>query len=123
MRNRASFDSISSGTAQDEVLSYRIPAAPHPEPGPEGLSRRTHGGSTPDLWLGGLAAVIGGGVWIYDRHWQPGVLVGLMSWSALAFIYPLPAWLFDWPQVRWVDAVSNGIDLLDMIVGVLSIFS
>ena len=78
---------------------------------------------SPDLWLGGIAVVIGGGVWAYDRHWQPGVLVGLVSWSALAFVYPLPAWLFGWPQVRWTEAVWNGIDLLDMIVGVLSIFS
>ena len=77
----------------------------------------------PDLWIGGIAAVMGGSAWAYDRHWQAGALVGLVSWSALAFIYPLPAWLFGWPQVRWVDVVTNGIDLLDVVVGLLSIFS
>jgi len=99
---------------------------PHPERMrvSECVEGRTGGlWRSPDLWIGGIAAVIGGGVWVYDRHWQPGVLVGLVSWSALAFVYPLPAWLFGWPQVRWTEAVWNGIDLLDMIVGVLSIFS
>ena len=90
----------------------------------ECVEGRTIGGwRSPDLWLAGIAAVTGGGVWAYDRHWQPGVLVGLVSWSALVFVYPLPAWLFGWPQVRWMEVLCNGIDLLDMIVGVLSIFS
>jgi hypothetical protein len=77
----------------------------------------------PDLWLGGVSAAMGLGAWAYDRHWQMGALVGLAAWPILTALYPLPAWIFDWPQVRWTDAILNGLDLLDLIVGLLSIFS
>ena len=78
---------------------------------------------SPDLWLAGLAVAIGLGAWIYDKHWQAGMLAGLVASPILNVIYPLPAWLFGWPQVRWMDVVGNTVDLLDMIVGLLSIFS
>ena len=77
----------------------------------------------PDLWIGGLTAAIGLGAWAYDRHWQVGALAGFVAWPAPTTLHPLPAWLFGWPQTRWIDAVTNGIDLLDVIVGLLSIFS
>jgi hypothetical protein len=65
------------------------------------------------------------GAWAYDRHWQIGVrvLVGFAAWPFLTALYPLPAWIFDWPQIRWIDAILNGLDLLDVIVSLLSIFS
>ena len=77
----------------------------------------------PDLWLGSVATAIGLGVWAYDRHWQSGALAGLAACPFLAVIYPVPAWLFGWPQPRSIDLAGNVIDLLDVIVGLLSIFS
>jgi hypothetical protein len=47
----------------------------------------------------------------------------LVGWPFLSALYPLPAWLFGWPQIRWAEAVWNGIDLLDTVIGLLSIFS
>jgi len=77
----------------------------------------------PDLWLGGAASVIGLGVWAYDKHWQSGVLVGMAALPFLGVLYPLPAWLFGWPQARWIDLASSAFDLLDLVVGLMSIFS
>jgi hypothetical protein len=41
----------------------------------------------------------------------------------LGVLYPLPAWLFGWPQARWIDLAGSVLDLLDLIGTLLSIFS
>jgi len=70
----------------------------------------------------GAASVIGLGGWAYDKHWQAGVLIGLTALPFLGALYPLPAWLFGWPQARWFDLAGSVIDLVDLVVGLLSIF-
>lgn len=87
----------------------------------EGRTIRLH--RTPDLWLGGVAAAIGLGAWAYDRHWQVGALAGLASLPVPSVLYPLMGWAFDWPPARPIDWVWRVVDLLDIIVSLLSIFS
>src|SRR5262249_53910826 len=76
----------------------------------------------PDLFLLGLAATIGLGVWAYDRHWQSGALGALIVLPLLGVLYPLPARLFGWPSARWFDLAGSALDLMDTILGLLSLF-
>lgn len=92
------------------------------------VSERVEGHTTglrhrADLWLLGVAAAIGLGVWAYDRHWQPGVLSALVALPLLGVLYPVSAWLFGWPQARGLDVAGSTFDLIDMILGLLSLFS
>ena len=112
-------------------LSARRPSTPRSGARDEGrvLSMSKEEGRTielqrsPDLWLGGAAAAIGLGVWAYDKHWQAGLLAGVATLPFLGVLYPLPAWLFGWPQARWIDLASSAFDVLDLVVTLLSIFT
>jgi hypothetical protein len=74
----------------------------------------------PDIWLGGIAVAIGLGVGAYDKSWQSGLLVDLASSPCLAIVYALPAWMFGWPQVSWVNTIDGFLNLLGLIGTILS---
>jgi hypothetical protein len=77
----------------------------------------------PDLWVGGVAAAIGLGAGVYDRHGHSGIVFGSLAYVLLCYVYPLPAGLFEWPQGWCIDVVRNAVDLLDFINLVFTIFS
>jgi hypothetical protein len=77
----------------------------------------------PDLWLGGIATAIGLRVWAYDKHWQAGVLAGLVAMPLLGVLYALLAWFLGGPRASEIGVVVNALDLLDAIFGLLSLFS
>jgi len=90
---------------------------------PSGSNPERNIACAPDLWLSGVAVAIGLGAAVYEKSWQFGFLAGLGTALFLPVFYAGPAWLFGWPQVRWVDAIDGVLGLLDLVGTILSLLS